>query len=127
MSSRIKAEQKSIFNFSTRLLPSEHIYLWNSFVREKKKTSISRVDESVYPETKLARSSSNSSSGIETDSDSGSSGFDEMADDSRLTIAEIIKKMGADPIVARVPKTARNKLERHSSGFSEVQNQTSIR
>ncbi|CBY37357.1 unnamed protein product [Oikopleura dioica] len=100
---------------NTRLLPSEHIYLWNSFVREKKKYSISKVDE--YPETKLARSTSNSSSGIE--SDSGSSGFDEM--DSRLTIAERIKKMGGDPVVARVPKTARNKLERHSSGFSELQ------
>ena len=96
-------------------MPSEHIYLWNSFVREKKKYSISKVDE--YPETKLARSTSNSSSGIE--SDSGSSGFDEM--DSRLTIAERIKKMGGDPVVARVPKTARNKLERHSSGFSELQ------
>ena len=87
-------------------------------MREKKKSSISRVET---PETKLTRSSSNSSSGIE--SDSGFSGFDEMADDSRLTIAERIKKMGGDPIATRVPKTARNKLERHSSGFSELQNQ----
>ena len=95
-------------------MPSEHIYLWNSLVRETKKSSISRV-----PPTLLSRSSSNSSSsGIESDSDSTGLGSGEMEG---MSIAQRIQKLGGAPVGRKVPKTARTNLDRNSSGFSEMQ------